>query len=284
MGGPATPSTKFRIAIVGSGPIGKLLACSAPVHPRIELVQYEADTLPLRPSFGYGLGPQALTALKVANAELGGKIYDACILNPLWMRLYHGGDEERLIADSMMPEGQTHGWIGRDELLELMDRNIPENVSPVQYGKQLTGVTQSGELLELQFQDGVMHTANAIWACDGLNSLCRKVVQGSDYHPPVYSGKLCFRGKVPAQEVRAAIGDSFVQETYMFIGVDGWHILTFPIWGGDWVNVAAFASQPERKRVERDSKLTLEEVLSYFPGRNKTVDAFLQVRAATCFG
>jgi salicylate hydroxylase len=274
----AVPSSKFRIAIIGSGPIGKLLACSAPVHPRIELVQYDADKLPLRPSFGYGLGPQALTALKVANEELGRKIYDACILNPLWMRMYYGGIQDRVIVDSMMPEGQTHGWIGRDELLDLMDINIPESVGPVQYNKQLSGVTQSGEFLELQFQDGSKDIANAIWACDGLNSFCRNVVQGPDYHPNVYSGRLCFRGKIPADKIKATIGASFAEETYMFIGVKGWHILTFPIWGGQWVNVAAFGDEPERKRLGRDSKPSREEILSYFPERNKSVDAFLQVR------
>ncbi len=61
---------KFRIAIIGSGPIGKLLACSSAPHPRIELVQYEAETLPLRPAVGYGIGPQTLLAARAANPVL----------------------------------------------------------------------------------------------------------------------------------------------------------------------------------------------------------------------
>ena len=43
---------KFRIAIVGSGPIGKLIISSVTPHPRVEYTQCEQETLPLRPSFG----------------------------------------------------------------------------------------------------------------------------------------------------------------------------------------------------------------------------------------
>lgn len=79
-------SRKFRIAIIGSGPIGKLLACSVAPHPRIEFVQYEADVLPLRPSFGYGVGPQTLHTTKVINPELGQRLEEHCLTSPVWMR------------------------------------------------------------------------------------------------------------------------------------------------------------------------------------------------------
>lgn len=275
----SSPPPKFRLAIVGSGPIGKLLASTAHLqHPRIEVLQYEGDTPPLRPGFGYGVGPQALRAYNVANEEVGRKIHDACILGPRWMKWWHSGAEDRMIEDVNVPEGMLHGWIGRDELMETLGDSIPEALGPVRYGKTLTGVkkTDAG-LLELAFQDGTAETVNVIWACEGINSICRQVLQGSDYQPPAYSGMLCFRGKVPAATISAALGEQFAKEQVMFIGTKGWHVLTFPIAGGAFVNIATFAVEPEWKRMGREYKPTKEDILAYFPGRNKTVDAMINV-------
>ncbi|KAK9419041.1 putative salicylate hydroxylase [Seiridium unicorne] len=277
MGDISTTASKFRIAIIGSGPIGKLLACSSITHPDVEIVQYEADKLPLRPSFGYGVGPQSLRGFKVANRQLGQKIYDACITARTFMRFYHAGDEDRLLAEPYMPDKSVHGWIGRDELLEILDMDMPESVGPVQYGKQLSSIAKVGGKVRLDFQDGSQDTVNAVWACDGLNSLCRKALQGSQYRPPVYSGRIAFRGKVSSEKVTSELGVAFAEETYMFIGVQGWHILTFPILGGDVINIAAFCVEPEYKRLGRDAKLTKDDILAYFPRRNKTADMMLHL-------
>ncbi len=102
-------SGKFRIAIIGSGPIGKLLACSSSPHPRIELVQYEAEMPPLRPAFGYGIGPQTLRATSAINPVLGQRMREQCIISQIWMRWWHGGSEDRLIADVEVPEDKLYG-------------------------------------------------------------------------------------------------------------------------------------------------------------------------------
>ncbi|ORY63469.1 putative salicylate hydroxylase [Pseudomassariella vexata] len=277
MNGNSSSQSKFRIAIIGSGPIGKLLACAAQLPPRIELVQYEADVLPLRPSFGYGVGPQALKAFNIANAELGQKVRDQCLLGHSWMRWWHSGESDRQLADVQMPEGEVHGWIGRDELLELLDASMPQSTLPIQYGKRLTSVTKVGEQLELEFQGGYKDIVDAVWACEGINSLCRQAIQGPDHKPPLYSGMLCFRGKVPAEYVRASLGDEFATGQYMLIGTQGWHILTFPIAAGAFINIAAFCVEHDWKQLRRDYKPTKDDILAYFQRRNKTADAILNM-------
>jgi salicylate hydroxylase len=273
-------SDKFRIAIIGSGPIGKLLACSATPHPRIELVQYEADVLPLRPSFGYGVGPQTLYTTKVLNPELGRQLEEKCFTARTWMRWWHGGDEDRLIADVEVPEGKLYGRLGREELMDLLDDSLPQGVNKddIKYGKSLVDVRSTGPReLELVFEDGTKDVANAVWAADGVNSLCRKLVQGDSFRPPSYTGMLAYRGKVDAKKVAELVGESFATESYCFIGVSGWHILIFPMENGTLVNIAAFCIEPEQKRFGRDEKVTLEQLLSYFPGRNAKVDTLLKV-------
>lgn len=275
---------KFRIAIIGSGPIGKLLACSAAPHPRIQLVQYEADQLPLRPSFGYGVGPQTLHAAKVLNPQLGQQLEEQCYTGRVWMHWWHGGEEDKLIAAVEVPEGKIYGRLGREELMKLLDDSLPQNAddgekNEIRYGKRLAEVRRTNpQELELVFEDGSRDVANAVWAADGVNSLCRKLVQGDAYQPPSYTGMLAYRGKVDAKKVAEQVGETFAKETYCFIGVKGWHILIFPMENGTLVNIAAFCLEPEQKRFGRDEKVTLEQLLSYFPGRNSKVDSLLKVR------
>ncbi|KAK5993492.1 Salicylate hydroxylase-like protein [Cladobotryum mycophilum] len=282
--GDSLPDTSsldvFRIAIIGSGPIGKLLACSAAPHPRIQFVQYEADVLPLRPSFGYGVGPQTLHAAKVLNPEFGEKLVEKCYISRTWMQWWHAGEEDRLIANLEVPEDRVFGRVGREELMTLLDDMLPEGMSKdeIQYGKRLVDARSiAPQQAELVFQDGTKDIVNAVWAADGVNSVCRKLVQGDAFRPPSYTGFLVFRGKVDATKVAEQVGESFANDAFMFVGVKGWHILIFPIEDDKFTNVAAFCMEPEQRRLGRTVKVTMDELLSYFPGRNAKVDTLLKL-------
>lgn len=267
-------NAKFRIAVIGAGPVGKLIVNSVAPHPRIEYVQFESETLPLRPSFGYGIGPQTLATTRKLNPAIGKMLYDQCIISPIWMKFYHGGKEESLPTIEV-PSKET-GRIGREELMELLDSFYPSDFK-IQYGKTLQSVVKESGELKLSFKGGVEDRANAVFACDGINSLCRELIQGSDYRPASYAGHVAFRGKVAAPKVAVAIGESFAAETYMFIGVKGWHILIFPIAGGRLVNIAAFAQEEVYTKRGRDHKTSTDELLNYFPGANSTVEKLLRL-------
>lgn len=273
-------SDKFRIAVIGSGPIGKLLTCSAAPHPRIEFIQYEAEVPPLRASFGYGIGPQVFHAVEILNPEVGREIFAQSTKGRVWMHWWHGGAEDKQIADIEVPPGNLFGRLGREELMNILDESL-SNLSPpnsIRYGKTLVNIRKSGpHQLVLSFQDGSEEFANAVWAADGLNSICRRFVQGEAYRPATYTGMIAFRGKVDAVKVSMQLGEAFAQESVCFIGVKGWHVLTFPIERGKYVNIAAFAVEPREKRFARDERLTLEQLLSYYPQRNAKVHKLLEV-------
>ncbi|KAH8817269.1 hypothetical protein F5884DRAFT_694525 [Xylogone sp. PMI_703] len=268
---------KFRIAIIGSGPIGKLLLSSVTPHPRVTYSIYEQETLPLRPSFGYGVGPQTLISALRLNPALGDELLRQCITGPVWMNFHHGGIEDQDLPPIEVPEGQLYGRIGREELLDLLDSFRPKHCEPIQYGKTLKSVTKVPGELKLEFADGAEERANALLGCDGMNSLCRKLIQGPEYKPAKYSGMVVFRGKVPCQKVSEAVGERFATETYMFIGVKGWHVLIFPIAGGKFVNIAAFAEEAIHKKRGRTYKTSTEELLTYFSGANATVQTLLRI-------
>lgn len=267
---------KFKIAVIGSGPIGKLLLSSVAAHPRIEYTQFEAETLPLRPAFGYGIGPQTLATTTRLNSEIGKKLHDQCLVDPVWMEFYHGGEEDNHLHTIEVPPGEVFGRIGRDELMALLDTFGPKD-TPIQYGKKLNSVEKIDGELKLMFEDGGEDHANVLWACDGMNSFCRKFLQGEDYIPASYSGHVTFRGKVESSKIEAAIGKRFTTDTSMFLGVKGWHVLTFPIDGGKYVNIAAFSMEEVQKKRGRSYVTTTDELLTYFPGANTKVQKFLRV-------
>lgn len=268
--------SKFRIALCGSGPISKLLMSSVSSHPRIEYTIFEAETLPLRPAFGYGIGPQTLATTKRLNPEIGKELHDQCLADPVWMEFYHGGEEDNHLHTIKVPSGEDFGRIGRDELMVLLDSYGPKNTQ-IQYGRKLKSVDKIYGELKLIFDDGGEDRANALWGCDGMNSLCRKFVQGEDYIPVEYSGHVTFRGKVESTKVETEIGKQFATNTNMFLGIEGWHVLTFPIDNGKSVNVAAFAMEKIQKKRGRNYVTSTEELMTYFPGHNSKVHKFLTV-------
>lgn len=275
---------KFQIAIIGSGPIGKLLVSFTKPHPRITYSQFEADKLPLRPSFGYGVGPQTLRAAEVIDEELGRQLREKCFLGPVWMNFYHGGNEDRLIQPVTVPEseGGLYGRLGRQELMDLLDSFVPAGHETLYDTKLETIVKPDGDdaddgLLELKFEDGSRTKANAVWGCDGMNSLCRRLLQGEAYEGLKYSGMLAFRGRVRAELVEKEVGRNFDKDTFMCLGVNGWCILVFPIDSGEFTNIAAFSVEPVHTKKGRDHVVALEEILSYFPGRNDRIDRLLRV-------
>lgn len=267
-------SENFRIAIIGSGPVGKLLLASVTQHPRIEYAQFESETLPLRPSYGYGIGPQVFKTLTKLNPALAAEFRKQCLISPVWMNFRHAGDESIDLPTVKAPQGE-YGRLGREELMDLLDSFCPADV-PIYYGKKLVAVTKTGGELKLAFEDGTEHRADAVWACDGMGSLCRQLIQGPDYERMAYSGSIAFRGKIPSHLVTEAIGEEYTQ-TQMFIGLKGFHVLTFPIAGGKLINIVAFSIEEVLKKRGRNYKTTTEELLGYFPGASKTLQTLLRV-------
>ncbi|RQM04784.1 hypothetical protein DH86_00004338, partial [Scytalidium sp. 3C] len=176
----------------------------------------------------YGIGPQTLISALRINPALGKELLRQCITGPVWMHFHHGGIEDQALPTIEVPAGQLYGRIGREELLELLDSFRPKDCEPIQYGKTLKSVTKVSGELKLEFANGAEERANAVWGCDGMNSLC-------------------------------------------------WHVLIFPIGGGKFVNIAAFAEEAVHKKRGRTYKTSTEELLTYFPGSNATVQRLLRM-------
>ncbi|KUJ16736.1 uncharacterized protein LY89DRAFT_585378 [Mollisia scopiformis] len=269
---------RFRFAIIGSGPVGKLLIASVKQHPRIEYVQYEAETLSLRPSFGYGIGPQTFATVRILNPPIWKKILEQSFTSPYWMHFLHATDDNvKLPAVAVTEELGVYGRIGRQELMEMLDDFAPRD-HEVKYGMRMKDVNRGeNDRVKLSFEDGTEDVVDAVWTCDGMNSMGRKLIQGDAYESAEYSGIICFRAKVETGKVEAAVGEVLASKTHMFIGGSGYFVLIFPIFEAKYVNIVGFTRENEFKKRERAWKTQLSDMLAYFPGANRTLLKLLEL-------
>jgi salicylate hydroxylase len=93
----------------------------------------------------------------------------------------------------------------------------------------------------IRFADGTEALANLVVGCDGIRSAVRAqfVVD-----KPVYSGRIAFRGIIPASTVEKDW--LYSSRTVSWIAPNK-HFLAFSISGGKQINIVAFVVKPEEE-------------------------------------
>lgn len=269
---------KFRIAIVGSGPIGRLLACSVAPHPCIsyELFIGSEPSEPLQ----YSLGPEIFRALDILNPKLGGELGHVATLSDTWVNMYHGGDDDRFIETVKVPDGRSHGNISYQQLSDLVNSHLPSHAK-TRDAKKLKAIKKiEDNLVKLTLEDDSTSTVNAVWDCDAFNSICWRSLKGDEFKAADYSGTTCYRSKVSASKTATELSLDLTRETYVFVGVNGCYLQTSPVAGSEWIEVTAFTADQERVAKDADDRYQLQGVLSNFPNRGGKAAKLLQVSKA----
>jgi len=272
------PDRKYSIAVVGGG-IGGLCTVIGLLHQGIPVQVYEGNppkpytlqvpqlTLSLLPAAsafaeigaGVSLGPNAIRAMKLIDPAIHTG-FQKCVTNNLWPENQHywfsfrKGEERTSPAnkfgtkfyDLWCETGQSSVHRARflDELVAL----VPEGVA--HFGKRLETIVddEGKDYVELKFADGTTVKHSAVIGCDGIKSRTREWLLGKD-HPAahaVFTGKYAYRGLIPMADAAALMGDELARNSQMYCGHGG-HILTFPISGGDIMNVVAFGTKADGK-------------------------------------
>lgn len=204
------------------------------------------------------------------------------------------GEDQHLLSETYArPHGNSS--VHRARFLDEIVKHIPEDI--VHFGKRFERVEElqgNEHRYRIFFEDGSTHDTDVVIGCDGIHSNVRKYLrreklynsksigttQPADAKPPkdlMWSGTWAYRGLIPTSDFLSALGEEkgrlYGLTPQMFLGKDR-HILTFPIDGGDVINVVAFKtdrSQWPRRAILEESepwtqKTTQEELLSDFPG------------------
>lgn len=162
-----------------------------------------------------------------------------------------GRHEGKKIAE--VSAGETgQSTIHRARLLDILVNELPDKAR-VKFGKRVVRIepVKLNEVDEgkrrgldggvrLVLDDGTEDFADAVVACDGVRSTCRRILMGEEHSAarPVFSGKYVYRTLIPVQKLVDAVGDELARNSQMYLGKNG-HVLTYPVEKGEIVNIVA---------------------------------------------
>lgn len=194
----------MRIGIIGAGIAG--LAAGAALH---------------RLGLGFTIYEQAK-----AFARVGAGIQ----LTPNAVKVLRGlGLEQRLLAVSFQPEvGYNRVWnTGEVTYLHPMGRAIAERygapdiamhraelhaalasgvpAGSLRLGIELTGLEPARDGVRVRFADGSAETVDALIGADGMHSLVRRTIVGSEQ--PRYTGQVAYRAVYPSRLIGRHVDD-----------------------------------------------------------------------------
>lgn len=274
MAGIMAEEKALEIAIIGGGIAGITLAMGL-LSRNINVRVYERG-----PSFreigaGIGFTPNAEWAMRVLDPRIHAAFKRVAVQNATdWFQWVNGYGHNTADAKEVLEELVYKMYLGkrgfegchRADFLDELVKMIPEG--KVEFNRSLDSIVErgDGEKLQLRFRDGSSEKADAgrlklpficirrtdscnpaaVIGCDGIRSRVRQLILGEDNPAsyPGYSHKYAFRGLIPMDNAKAALGIDKTSTRHMHLGLDA-HVLTFPVAGGALLNVVAFVTDHE---------------------------------------
>jgi salicylate hydroxylase len=230
-----------NVAIVGGG-IGGLTAALALIRHGIAVEVYEQapelkelgagvqiSSNGTRVLYALGLGP----AIEKLGVIVAGKEIRLWSTGQTWKLFDLGAvSVERYGFPYMMfHRGDLHGI-----LLEAIRR---ERADTIHLARKCTGVTQSADAVEMEFESGKPATASLVVGADGVQSRVRFAAFGADR--PEFTGIVAWRVLVPRARVPPGIK--------MDVGTNwvgpGGHVVHYPVRGGTLLNLVGLLERDD---------------------------------------
>ncbi|GER23308.1 salicylate hydroxylase [Zafaria cholistanensis] len=164
--------------------------------------------------------------------------------------------------------GEDTYVLHRADLLSAIRSAVPDEA--LRLGSHVDSVEQDADGVRLTLGDGTTHHADVLLGADGVHSLVRGIVAAPT--PAEYSGMCAFRALVPADKA-----PDFARRPAqtLWIGPDH-HLVHYPISGGEYVNVVAFAPAGEFTRESWSATAELEELLVEFKGWDPRLEELIK--------
>lgn len=192
-----------RILILGGG-IGGLSAAIALRHVGFDVEVYEQSPELREVGAGVGLWSNAMASLDelgVGEAVRSGSTPLRIMAGTNW----RGQTLSRCDLDTLGPEFASAACfvVLRPRLLAALAARLP--ASAIHVGRRALGVTSDHERASVSFEGEGVESGDLVIGADGLHSVARASVVGSDAIR--YSGQTCFRGVARVRVEARALGE-----------------------------------------------------------------------------
>lgn len=278
---------RLRVGIVGGGIGGVALAIGLSRHADLDVILFESAQAFSEIGAGVSFGPNAVRAIE--RLELGEAYRRVADGSPapfedVWFEWRHGADDTCITATLAPGCGQSS--VHRADFLDSLVACLPDGIA--HFGKRCCEVTQSDTGVHLTFEDGTSAACDIAIGCDGIKSVFRSHVLPTERYGdtgPRFSGTYAYRGLVPRTTLetelkRRGADKQLARVPQMLLGQDR-HILTFPVKGGELINVVAFETDstlPRPRKAVTDAwveKVSQAQMLAVFADWGEGTQAIL---------
>ena len=132
--------------------------------------------------------------------------------------------------------GFPYYQVHRGDLLTMLTAALPPE-SAVHVGHKLAAFSDSGDNVDMQFENDVQTSADIMIGADGIDSTVRHALFGAE--EPRYSGGIAYRGLIPAERVRHL---DIELATQIWLGPHG-HVVIYFVAGKRYLNFVANADR-----------------------------------------
>ncbi|OAP65091.1 hypothetical protein AYL99_01063 [Fonsecaea erecta] len=268
----------LRVAIVGGGIGGLCTALSLHYHcgSNVDIDVYEQAPQYKEIGAGVGIGVNAAKLLhKIGIGETISTI--AGKRTGIWITFRKFDDGSDVVTvPSVDTEEIKQLPVHRAEFLDLLvDIVRQKDAARLHTNKRCKKLTEQGDEVLIEFEDGTTATANMVVGCDGIHSAVRAQFTSDN---PDYSGRIAYRALVPISEIE----DWWGFETYSvtWLGKNR-HFLCFPISRNKTLNIVAFVAEKEENLGDLRESWTAvgkkEEVFEAFQGFEEKVQRLIRL-------
>ena len=216
----------LKIAIIGGGLGGSAAALSL-TQAGFDVHVYERASELREVGAGIVLTPNAVRVLHHLGcaddlATLGA--------TPNAIRQRRWDDGRTLLCSPVNPAGRTPMFYTshRSDILLMLAGKLPP--ARLHLGHCLTGFSDNGDKVEMQFDNGARAEADIMIGADGIHSTVRGLLFGAER--PRFTGCIAYRGLVPAERLKAL---DLPNEDQIWMG-PGKHFVHYPVSAGRLIN------------------------------------------------
>lgn len=180
-----------RVLIIGGG-IAGTAAALALQKAGIDTAVYEAHPASSRDAGAFlTLASNGMRALQQIDADTVVAEAGAPLVT---MRVCNGqGAELATVPLGDQNPATRYRYLTRASLCSVLQQEVQRRGIPIQWGKQLTRVSNQGRALTASFSDGTCACGDLLIGADGLNSTVRTLIEPTAA-PPRYVGQRVFYG------------------------------------------------------------------------------------------
>ncbi|MEM9969014.1 MAG: FAD-dependent monooxygenase [Pseudomonadota bacterium] len=218
----------MREAIVIGGGVGGLAVATLLARQGLAVELLEQHPEIAEVGAGLQISPNGLAVLRAMDLEKPLLAQGACRAKSVVLRDFQSGlDVARLPLDRMAAS-QRYYFVHRADLIAILLASARAAGVAIELNARVSKVSEEGDAA-LTMVCGAQKTADVIVAADGLHSIARPVLNAAD--APFFTGQVAWRAVV-----KNRVGHP--EEAHVTMG-PGRHLVSYPIRGGDFVNLVA---------------------------------------------